>query len=170
MEAITGTLGSAGACVACLCGLACSSLPIIFTVYLGIYAFNNPDKEAWYGKVGDEQSLFVSHADGEGSSATDLANIHQRFVTWFLWGFIQTLAPIGIGLIGAIGAAINPVCGTALGGIGGCAMGCGGLAWWITGIVWRFRSDGAFAVGDIPQGDVKPDEWMKTVEADGSLY
>ena len=36
-------------CVLCLLGTACSILPIVFIVYLGIYAFNNPDQEAWYG-------------------------------------------------------------------------------------------------------------------------
>jgi len=39
-------------------------------------------------------------------------------------------------------------------------MACGGLAWWITGIVWRFRSDGAFASGDIPaEKGMDIDEW-----------
>ena len=30
----------------------------------------------------------------------------------------------------------------------GCGFGCGGLAWWVAGIVWRFRSAGKFASGD----------------------
>lgn len=163
-------MGALGGCCACICGLVCAALPIVFTVYLGIYAFNNPDKDAWYGIVSEQKALFATHADGKTAQAAELVDIHQRFVTWFLWGFIQTLAPIAVGLISAIGTAINPTCGSALAGVGGCAMGCGGLAWWITGIVWRFRSDGAYSVGDIPEGDVKPEEWEKTVTGSTSLF
>ena len=31
---------------------ACAAMPLVFVIYLGIYAFNNPDHEAWLGKVG----------------------------------------------------------------------------------------------------------------------
>ena len=37
-----------GGC-ACICGCAIAAIPITFIVYLGIYAFNNPDNEAWVG-------------------------------------------------------------------------------------------------------------------------
>ena len=49
MEGVKSALGGLGGCVLCLVGTACSILPIVFVVYLGIYAFNNPDQEAWYG-------------------------------------------------------------------------------------------------------------------------
>ena len=96
--------------------------------------------------------------------------MHGRLVTWFLWGFCQMLAPIATSLLAMIGMAISPTLGSILGGLGGCVVGCGGLAWWIAGIVWRFRSDGAFAVGDIIKDGVTAEEWEKELETTGSLY
>ena len=49
MEGVKTALAGAGSCVLCLLGTACSIVPIVYVVYLGIYAFNNPDQEAWYG-------------------------------------------------------------------------------------------------------------------------
>ena len=49
MEGVKTAIAGAGSCVLCLLATACSILPIVFVVYLGIYAFNNPDQEAWYG-------------------------------------------------------------------------------------------------------------------------
>ena len=49
MEGVKTALAGAGSCVLCLIGTACSILPIVYIVYLGIYAFNNPDAESWYG-------------------------------------------------------------------------------------------------------------------------
>ena len=49
MEGVKTALAGAGSCVLCLLGTACSVLPIVYIVYLGIYAFNNPDAESWYG-------------------------------------------------------------------------------------------------------------------------
>ena len=49
MEGVKSALGGLGGCVICLLGTACSILPLVFVIYLGIYAFNNPDQEAWYG-------------------------------------------------------------------------------------------------------------------------
>ena len=114
--------------------------------------------------------MFATEEAANVDGATELVDIHQRFVTWFLWGFIQMLLPLAVGLLGAIATAINPSFGQATSGLLGCVSGCGALAWWITGIVWRFRSDGAFAVGDIPQGDIKQEEWVQTVTAEGSLF
>ena len=56
--------------------------------------------------------------------------------------------------------SITPLIGSCVACIFATSMACGGLAWWITGIVWRFRSDGAFASGDIPaEKGMDIDEW-----------
>ena len=62
-----------------------TTLLVIWTVYLCIYAFDNPDQPAWYGKKDGKPSLFGSP---EEQGAGELTDIHQRFVSWFLWGFI----------------------------------------------------------------------------------
>ena len=77
MEVLKGI----GGCGLCLAGTACASLPVVLTVYLGVYAFNNPDKEAWYGVVDeDSEALYASEADGKMVNATELVDIHKRFV------------------------------------------------------------------------------------------
>ena len=41
--------GAATQCIGCLCTLGCCAAQVTLIVYLGIFAYNNPDKEAWYG-------------------------------------------------------------------------------------------------------------------------
>ena len=100
-----------------------------------------------------------------------MVDIHARYVTWFFWGFIQTLViPCGGGILTGLAMLINPSLGAGFSGLAGCANACGTLAWWITGIVWRFRSDGAFAAGDdVPEGKTI-EEWETEITLDGSLY
>ena len=157
---------------ALLCCCVCSAVPIIFMVYLGIYAFNNPDQEAWYGLDTDGKgALFASEDAGLTGRATELVDIHARFVTWFLWGFIQTLVlPLSATILVGLGMLIHPSLGSFCSGLLGCGMSCGGLAWWITGIVWRFRSDGAYATGDVVPEGKDLDAWEAEISADDSLF
>lgn len=48
MEQLKGA-GAVSQCIGCLCTLGCCAGQITLIVYLGIFAFNNPDNEAWYG-------------------------------------------------------------------------------------------------------------------------
>lgn len=170
MESVQTAVAGMSGLVGCILCTACSVAPIVFTVYLGIYSFNNPDNEAWMGVVSGEETLFADKAAAEAASASDIVDIHNRFVIWFLWGFIQILAPIGAALLAGICMLISPALANFIGGLVGCAAGCGGLAWWITGIVWRFRADGAYACGDfIPEGKTE-EEWLETITAEGSLF
>jgi hypothetical protein len=45
-------------------------------VYLGIYSFNNPDKEAWYGTVKGIANLYKNKDAGTAASADELIDIH----------------------------------------------------------------------------------------------
>ena len=93
-------------------------------------------------------------------------DVHAQFVAWFTWGFILALAPCAIGiilvLISFISESLTALCGTLL----NCSIGCAGLAWWITGIIWRFKASGSFASGDDLIGVEYRAEWDK----DASLY
>ena len=155
--------------MACLCGLSCCAAAVTFIVYLGIYAFNNPNAEAWYGNAAGKEMLFETEADATTAKATDIVDIHGRFVTWFLWGFIQALLPLATGIIGAICGAISPKLGSCMTGLGGCGIGCGGLAWYIVGLVWRFGAAGKFASGDVMPEGVTEDAWAKAVTCDASV-
>ena len=151
MQALSG----ASAVCACLCSCAAAAVPIVFAVYLGIYAFNNPDSEAWIGTTTEgKYALYKEEAAGTLAKSTALLDIHARFVVWFLWGFLQTVAvPIGSAIVIGLAFLINEGLGKCCGGLSVLGMCCGSAAWWITGIVWRFRSEGAFAAGDmVPEG------------------
>ena len=136
-------------CIGCLCSLGCCAAQITLIVYLGIFAFNNPDNEAWYGVDSEGKSqLFAKESDATVTGDTELEDIHGRFVLWFFWGFIMALAPCAAAPVLAIANCIHETLAKVLGGIVSCGIGCGGLAWWISGIVWRFKASGSFAAGD----------------------
>ena len=64
-------LQAVGGCACCLIACAASALPIVYVVYLGIYAFNNPDSEAWLGLTPQgKEALFVDEQAGEVAKAT----------------------------------------------------------------------------------------------------
>ena len=43
----------------------------------------------------------------------------------------------------------------------GTGASCGAFAWWVVGIVWRFRSDGSYTAGDIPPEGTLLEDWDK---------
>jgi hypothetical protein len=42
---------------------ACAAVPFVYIIYMGIYAFNNPDSEAWLGSKGGAYSLYTNEAE-----------------------------------------------------------------------------------------------------------
>ena len=68
---------------------------------------------------------------------------------WFLWGFIcEIIMPAGF-LLGGLTALLSPGLATCCFGLAGCGKCCGGIAWYIAGIVWRFNGAGSYASGDL---------------------
>lgn len=71
-------------------------------VYLGIYAFNNPDQADVWAVESPSLALQVG-AQGNDNAVP----IHDTFVKWFLWGFIiQVMLPGGM-CLAAVSSAIN---------------------------------------------------------------
>merc|ERR1711907_810307 len=69
-------------------------------------------------------------------------------IAWFLWGFWTTLMPCMTLLTAGLCSLMSPQLATCIAGLGGCGISCGGLVWWIIGMVWRFGAAGSFASGD----------------------
>mmetsp|Transcript_14851 Transcript_14851/g.20094 ORF Transcript_14851/g.20094 Transcript_14851/m.20094 type:complete len:198 (+) Transcript_14851:73-666(+) len=146
--------------IACICALAVCGGMITFTVYLGMFAIDNPNAEGWYGevngvpKMGSAEWMTVN-------SATAVDDVHGHFVTWFMWGFVNmigTIAPLMLFCI--------PCCPP----ISACFQ-CSGMAWWIAGMVWRLRQSGSFASGDImTDANMDSEKWIEQITADGSWY
>ncbi len=141
----------AGACAmvcSCLCSLAMCGGWITFMVYLGKYAYGNPNSEAWYGVANGAEGLYASEAAGTAAGASELSDVHGHFVAWFTWGLWQQLLPILTALTAGLAMLLSPTLGTCVGSLGMCGFSCGGLVWWIMGMVWRFNAAGKYATGD----------------------
>ena len=82
------------------------------------------------------------------AGAEEPVPVHDTFVAWFLWGFIcEIIMPAGF-LLGGLTALLSPGLATCCFGLAGCGKCCGGFAWYIAGIVWRFNGVGRHASGD----------------------
>ena len=125
--------------------LVCISIPIVFTVFLGIYGFKNPDKAAWIVRTSptaDEFSIFGTLAEAKANQNSEIVNIHGLFVSWFLWGFYLMLSPWAIAIITIITCFLHERVYQITFGVLNCLAGCAWLAWLIVGLVWRFNKYG----------------------------
>ena len=148
-------LKAAGCCAqvcACICALSMCGLWITFMAYLGKFAFGNPDPEnVWVTTTdnpldADNPLLWLSQS--ADAPTEEAAPIHDTFVSWFLWGFIcEIIMPAGF-LLGGLTALLSPGLATCCFGLAGCGKCCGGIAWYIAGIVWRFNAVGRYSSGD----------------------
>ena len=81
-----GVLATCGVLILSLIGFAA---PMVFIIYMGLYTFSNPDKEAWVGlDTKGKQTMYPDQIAGIDARATELINIHETFYVWLLWGFI----------------------------------------------------------------------------------
>ena len=158
-------LAQYGACViytigCCSCLMAIGNL--VLFIFLAIYAFGNPDNEGYFGKRTStiegksvesdwmftaSEALGYTNDAGEEIPATvigEVDNVHGNFVTWFTWGFLNYLMICGFQCLGAILVRCMPVIGMICMYLSGCVC-CSSTAWWIAGIVWRFRTSGKVA-------------------------
>lgn len=99
--------------------------------------------------------------EGNAGSALGLIDIHARLVNWFLWGFIIALSPFAIACMTWLISKANTGVAFLVGNITACAVGCGSLAWWILGIVYRFDSTGRYSIGEITPKDTDKDVWLE---------
>ena len=94
--------------IACLCILACCGGAITFVVYLGMYAFANPNAAAWYGEIMSADGVLTPGLYADPTEVNILTvDIHGQFVTWFLWGFAQSVLPIAIAILFSICSLIS---------------------------------------------------------------
>ena len=170
-------IANAGACAkvcGCICSLAMCAGYFTFVGYLGKYAYGNPDLPAWYG-IEDGAETLKSTAEDFSADALDVTDVHGKFVAWFTWGFWTQLLPILSVITAGLFTLLSAALGQCVMGLGGCGICCGGLFWWIFGMVWRFKQYGQFASGDIAPAGVAEgaeyDAWKQAeLEDEDSLY
>ena len=100
-----------------------------------------------------------------------MENVHGLFKLWFMVGWILML-------VVAITSSINCI----LKGQYTCPKSkCMArtaiiifslltLAWWITGMVWRFRDSGRFASGNIIPSGITSSDWDMIINAEDSFF
>ena len=140
----------------CLC-CGCFATIIAFCVFLGLYAFNNPEPDCFYIPGSDTSQPYLAvDADVE---AEGVEPIHEQFVTWFTWMFANMMILFVAPCIGIIVLAITDeeVLGAASSGFCACACSCSLLVAYIMGLVWRYGKAGKFASGDTLEEGEEPD-------------
>ena len=166
MENFLKKLGAGcGKLTACSMGCMIAVVILTFVVFLGVFGMVNPDRQVWYGEIKTpdfERKLFASLEEGIGAEAEGLTDIHGRLTVWFLWGFLLTLSPLPLAMVVVIANACHEKCGSVAAQVSFCQLGCLWLAWWVIGIVWRFRADGRFTCGD--------EEYFKSSEGETKSF
>ena len=107
------TQGSAGRRMTmCAIGFTVVSTTLCTIVFLAIFGLANPEAHTWYGKLEEKDdqgghTLFLSRKLAMEAEATDIVDIHSRFVNWNLWGFVMAFAPLPIAWIVLISHCIH---------------------------------------------------------------
>lgn len=141
----------------CSCIFSCGCLAgvITFLVYLGIYAFNNPEPQAYYiAETPLTQAYLVDTvADVEAEGVTP---IHDQFVTWFTWVFANALVPMSFSCIMPVIMCImarSPCLGGFCGMLVGCSWCVSMIVVYVFGLIWRYSAAGQYASGDLLEED-----------------
>lgn len=153
-KSMTESTGSVGSILGLICSCACLGGVITYAVYLGIYAFNNPDPASCFYVEGvttasADQSTVEALAVSAGITDAVAVNAHTVFVSWFVWGFWTCIAPcLAIPLFILTACMQMQTLTMALSGLLSCGVGCSQLFWIIFGSIWRFGGMGAACTRD----------------------
>ena len=145
----------------CACAFILPSFVLAYFMFS--YGFNNPD----VADTGLE--CYARYGDNIGYPFAPGKNVTSEFETWFKFGFVLNLLHMLYGV--AIIIAISPSCELlgACSGLCNCLTSCGGLAWYITGIVFRWRHYGRVCSGEYWNKDSgEPNVYM--TETGGLMY
>lgn len=155
-------------------GSVAAAIFAVATVYLGIYAHNNPDPDnCWVVRDLDLPALsrneVIDNANGLNIEVTSgyPVNMSKLYSAWFYWGFYTKVALVAAM---ALAGGVSFYCKTSAKYIVGGATSLYALnaaVWLTTGAIWRFSKAGTVASGENlerPQG-ISNDDWDASVEA-----
>ena len=152
------------------CTLACVIANLLLTLitFLAIFSTLNPDKEAWAGSIEISEAadggprllytLYSEKAQGEEANASNLIDVHGRFVTWFSCGFLLSMTPLPIAITSLCIYICHNRVGIFVAYVYGCTVGCGFVAWWVLGLCWRFSELGIYVSGEKNESSTEEDE------------
>ena len=134
--------------IANVCGGLFCIAGIVKVVFFALYAFDNPDREAWYGLDLQTGQPKLFESENGASLDTELDDIHGRITSWFFWGFMMFITPIFVSMTVLALALVSPLFSRICGMLTLFTFGASYVAWYISGIIWRFNKEGSFACGD----------------------
>ena len=155
----------------------------VFMIYLGIYAYGNPDPSRSFYIDGLDTTGLTAEAVETLARSEDIKirpgypiDMAHLFRTWFLWGFWGCIFQV------CILATVIPLCFclksqlnvlNIVGGVFEAISCCSSVAWFILGFFWRFSRAGRVASGEKldRQAGLSDDEWksqlQNAVDSDG---
>ena len=115
--------------------------------------------------------LFASYEElSTAGGGKNYVHMHARLVSWFTWGFYNLAVPIAMVPFVACCLYQIPFVGLMCYATTMLSCACSSLAWFITGIIWRWSTDGQFAVGTLVPSGKTAEEWSDITKAPGSLF
>ena len=125
------------------------------TIYMGIYAYKNPDPvNCWVVRDVNQPALskaaVIDLANKYGIEVTDgyPVELHKVYLAWFLWGFWAKLAFAGLIAV-TFGVCFCSVQGGLI--LASISVGLyviNAIVWLACGGIWRFSKAGVIAAGD----------------------
>ena len=161
-------LGCCGFLAVCACFCTILGSTIALVVYLGVYAYNNPDvTDCWYVDgmtVGETTAqAALDAATKQGLEQMEPINVHQLFTAWFAWAFWTALLPC---LCAPVITLVNCFQIQALDTLvqgAACLTACCSTLWLlILGAIWRFGNIGDACTEDalpLRKEGVSDDDW-----------
>jgi len=155
-----------------LVGTIVGGVWITSLVYLGIYAYNNPDPATCW-VVRDLDSGFLTKEEVIARAVNvdiDIVDgypmeMHKVYTAWFMWGFWAKVIWLTTSIVLTGVSFANAYVAKMLG-----AINCGlyltnGALWLILGAVWRFAQPGMVASGDklTRPKNLSDDDWKTAV-------
>ena len=143
-------------------GMGCYNLLCngILAYFFYTYAYNNPDAATQgqcFASDSSDTPFDMTPDSITGAVPTpsaDYANVGAQFTSWFFWGFVINMISIVMAIFNFLFAFTqSPIFGM-LQTLIGCPVCCGGLAWWIAGMVIRWRHIGSVCAGGILRDEI----------------
>ena len=147
---------------------------ITVLVFLGIFAFNNPDPNSvWvvrdFESVERSRDAVIAAAGASGVDITEgyPVEMHKLFSAWFAWGFWASLTYAILFMASGGITAASPKVGAVLVSANTGLFCTNSIVWLICGFIWRFSKAGSIAAGDKlePAPGTAPEIWKQQQQA-----
>ena len=164
---------SQGAKVGCIISsVIVGGIFLTATVYLGIYAYNNPDPNSCWVIRELDTSFRTKEEVIQRAQIVDIEipegypmEMHKLWIAWFTWGFWSKIILILLTIFSYSISYASTNIATVLGAISYGLYITNGLVWLAMGAVWRFSDPGMIAAGEklARKSSQSDQDWNKAV-------